>query len=142
MSIVQSSDLTSSRMISGPKVDVYVGPDRKHYSLPKLLLCHYSQFFDRCFNGGFAEAISQSLDLPGDRVEDFEILLEYILRGTSGSMKITEVSTEEYHIQQCSLPLTGFGELVLMFLEDWRLGRATLHRFHLVCRHIRSRSSC
>lgn len=38
-------------MISGPKVDIYVGPTKKHYSLPKLLLCHYSTYFDRCFNG-------------------------------------------------------------------------------------------
>jgi hypothetical protein len=90
---LQSWALTSSRMISGPKVDLYVGPSKKHYHLPKLLLCHYSDFFDSCFNGGFIETLSQTLYLPEDRIEDFEILLEFMLRGTSpGSIKLIEVS--------------------------------------------------
>lgn len=85
--------LTANRMISGPRVDVYVGPNKKQYNVPKLLLWHYSDFFDRCFNGKFAEAQSQKVDLPEDNVEDFEILLEFMLRGTSpGSLKVTEVS--------------------------------------------------
>jgi hypothetical protein len=83
-------------MISGPKVDLYVGPNRKYYNLPKLLLCHYSDFFESCFNGGFVETLSQKLELPEDKVEDFEILLEFMLRGTSpGSMNITEVGKSE-----------------------------------------------
>jgi hypothetical protein len=68
-------------MISGPKVDVYVGPKKKHYNLPKLLLCHYSKYFDRCFNGPFVEGQTQKLELPEDNVEYFEFLLEYMLRG-------------------------------------------------------------
>jgi hypothetical protein len=88
----QPSELTSDRMISGPKVDVYVGPTKKHYSLPKLLLCHYSDFFDCCFNGNFAEAQSQKLELPEDLVEEFEILLEYMLSGGwVKGLKFTEV---------------------------------------------------
>jgi hypothetical protein len=69
-------------MISGPKVDIYVGSRKKHYNVPKLLLCHYSSYFDCCFNGSFKEAKTQKLELPEDKVEDFEILLEYMLRGT------------------------------------------------------------
>jgi hypothetical protein len=81
--------------MSGPKVDIVVGKEKKFYSLPKLLLCHYSPYFDRCFNGKFIEAKSQKLQLPEDRVDDFEILLEYMLRGQlSGSLVVKETGGE------------------------------------------------
>jgi hypothetical protein len=82
-------------MISGPKVDLYVGEEKKHYNLPKPLLCHYSDYFDACFNGNFSEAQSQKLELPDDKVQEFEILLEYMLRGTTQSIEFKEVSTGE-----------------------------------------------
>lgn len=89
-----------SRLISGPKVEVYVGAQRKHYSLPKLLLCHYSTYFDRCFNGRFIEAQSQKLDLPEDKVDDFEVLLEFMLRGTlAGSLQVQETGGQA--IRRC-----------------------------------------
>jgi len=43
------------RMLSGPRVDIYVGEKKKHYRLPKLMLCHYWPFFDKCFNVHFQE---------------------------------------------------------------------------------------
>ena len=90
-------------MISGPKVDLYVGPTKKHYNLPKLLLCHYSDFFDSCFNSGFYETLSQTLYLPEDRIEEFEILLEFMLRGvTPGSITLKEVSAK-HPISQFSI---------------------------------------
>ncbi|KAE9379034.1 hypothetical protein N431DRAFT_434036 [Stipitochalara longipes BDJ] len=95
-------------MISGPKVDVYVGPTEKYYNLPKLLLCHYSDFFDTCFNGGFMETLSQKLYLPDDKIEDFEILLEFMLRGTSpGSIKLTEVSTGAFQFPTIPFSLSS-----------------------------------
>jgi hypothetical protein len=66
-------------MLSGPRVDIYVGKENKHYLLPKLLLCHYSPFFDKCFNGLFKEGQTQKLELPDDKVEFFELLVEYML---------------------------------------------------------------
>lgn len=82
-------------MIAGPKVDIYVGPSMKHYNLPKLLLCHYSDYFDRCFNGEFAEGESQKLTLPEDNIADFEVLLEYMLRGSvSYPIVVTEEGAE------------------------------------------------
>ena len=42
--------------MSGPKVDIYVGPKSKHYRVPKDILCYYSTYFDRCFNGQVKEA--------------------------------------------------------------------------------------
>ncbi|KAI9050117.1 hypothetical protein LZ554_006258 [Drepanopeziza brunnea f. sp. 'monogermtubi'] len=46
-----SEFLRLCKMLSGPKVDIYVGKNKKHYNLPKELLCYYSPYFDRCFNG-------------------------------------------------------------------------------------------
>lgn len=84
-------------MISGPKVDIYMGLQKMHYNLPKLLLCHYSDFFECCFNGNFAEAQSQKLELPDDQVEEFEFLLEYMLRGSSmKGIKFTEVLDDPF----------------------------------------------
>ncbi|KAH8815744.1 hypothetical protein F5884DRAFT_191775 [Xylogone sp. PMI_703] len=69
-------------LISGPQVELYIGPNKHHYALPKRLLCHYSTYFNSCFNGGFAESQTQSIELPDDRVEHFELLLEYWLKGS------------------------------------------------------------
>jgi hypothetical protein len=69
------------RKINGRKVDIYVGPEAKHYVAPKDLLTHHSKFFDRCFNGAFIEATESKLTLPEDNVEFFEIMLGYIVTG-------------------------------------------------------------
>jgi hypothetical protein len=67
--------------MSSPRVDIYVGPEKKHYSVPKEIICSQSDYFRRCFNGGSKEAEEQKLYLDEDKVEDFEILLEYVLSG-------------------------------------------------------------
>ncbi|KAK0124403.1 hypothetical protein ONS95_009364 [Cadophora gregata] len=69
------------KFISGARVDIYVGKNKKHDSVPKDLFCYYSTYFERCFNGDFKEAKQGKLELLGDDVEDFEILLQYILHG-------------------------------------------------------------
>jgi hypothetical protein len=60
-------------------VDTYVGLNSKHDSVPKDLLCYHSPFFDRCLNGNFKEATELKVTLPEDSIEDFEIVLNYIL---------------------------------------------------------------
>jgi len=54
---------------------------KKHYTVPKLLLCHYSSYFDKCFNGDSVEGKTQKLILDEDKVADFSILLEYMYHG-------------------------------------------------------------
>jgi BTB/POZ domain len=73
--------LTLKRKFQGPKVDIYVGPEAKHYSVPKDVLCYYSSYFNSCFNGSFKEAQEQKLSLPEDNVENFEVLMYYVLTG-------------------------------------------------------------
>lgn len=79
--------------MSGSRVDIYVGPQKKHYTLPKKLLCYYSEYFERCFNGNFIEGQTQKLTLDEDKVEDFEILLEYMISG--GIISKDAVSVKE-----------------------------------------------
>jgi len=88
--------------MAGPKVDVYVGAQKKQYSLPKLLLCHYSPCFNRCFNGKFIEAQTQELKLPEDKVDDFEVLLEYMLRGQiSEVFEVKKNQSASVAVQRC-----------------------------------------
>lgn len=53
----------------------------ERYTVPKDILCHYSSFFDRCFNGGFREAREGKLIMREESIEHFELLLEYVLSG-------------------------------------------------------------
>ncbi|APA15237.1 hypothetical protein sscle_14g100070 [Sclerotinia sclerotiorum 1980 UF-70] len=69
-----------SGMIMGPRVKVFVGPKRKLFDLPKDLLSYYSPVLDRCFNGRLIESQTQTANLPEDSTDDFEVLVEYILR--------------------------------------------------------------
>lgn len=87
--------------MSGPKVDIYVGQDRKHYSVPKDLLCYYSPYFDSCFNGDFKEAKEQKLELLDDDVEGFEFLLEYILHAAFEEIEIPETEGNKQRVERC-----------------------------------------
>lgn len=69
------------RLMSGPRVDIYVGPQKKHFSLPKKLLCYYSEYFQRCLNSNFIESQTQRIDLDQDNIEYFNILVEYMSTG-------------------------------------------------------------
>jgi hypothetical protein len=84
----------------GPLVDVYVGPEKKHYPLPKLLLIHHSKFFEKCFNGQFKEGQTQKLDLPEDKAFHFDILIEYMSRGNP-SLVINATGNKAFIIGQC-----------------------------------------
>lgn len=65
-----------------------MGQARKHYVVPKDLLCYYSTYFDRCFNGHSLEATDSKLTLPEDDVFDFEILLEYVFGHVSSCIEV------------------------------------------------------
>jgi hypothetical protein len=67
--------------MSGPRVDIYVGAQKKHFSLPKKLLCFYSEYFQRCLNSNFVEGRTQKIDLDQDNIEYFNILVEYMSSG-------------------------------------------------------------
>lgn len=67
-------------MYEGLTATIVVGPagESTRYSIPQALLCHYSKFFDRAFNGYFKESIEKYIELPEETPEEFELLLQWI----------------------------------------------------------------
>ncbi|TGO87130.1 hypothetical protein BPOR_0248g00040 [Botrytis porri] len=79
------------KMVLGPKVNIVVGPEKKSFELPKDLLAYYSPVFDRSFNGNFIEDQTQTMELPEDTVEDFEVLVEYVFHhGVGDKLSISK----------------------------------------------------
>jgi len=65
-------------LYQGPNVTVYVGQTKETFQLPKLLLCYYSPYFDRAFNGEFIEAAEQSIHMQETSIEAFQALIQFI----------------------------------------------------------------
>jgi len=63
----------------GLQVVIYVGPE-KDYS-PKSLLCHYSPVFCDWLEVKMEDGDEPKKTLPDDNVDDFEVLVEYMLNG-------------------------------------------------------------
>jgi BTB/POZ domain len=62
-------------------ITVYVGPERREFKLHKLLVCTKSPYFDKCFNGNFAEAKTAECRFPEDDSSAFEIFMNYLYTG-------------------------------------------------------------
>ena len=71
------------RLLSGPTVDIYVGPERRHWSIHKNLLCHHSSYFETELEGHEVpkEHESPSLDLLDDDPRGFELLVKWLYQG-------------------------------------------------------------
>jgi hypothetical protein len=59
-------------------ITVYVGPKRREFKLHKLLVCTKSPYFDKCFNGNFAEAETAECCFPEDDSSAFEVFMNYL----------------------------------------------------------------
>ena len=59
--------------LSGPQVTVTVGG--KKFDLPKLLLCDYSKYFDKAFNGNFQEGEKQAVELDNVSIDAFDMVI-------------------------------------------------------------------
>jgi hypothetical protein len=62
-------------------ITVYVGPKRHEFKIHKLLVCTKSPYFDKCFNGNFAEAETAECCFPEDDSSAFEIFMNYLYTG-------------------------------------------------------------
>ncbi|RMY72695.1 hypothetical protein D0863_04332 [Hortaea werneckii] len=74
-----------AELLSGPLVDIYVGPDKRHWCLHRNLLCHHSTYFETEFEGHEVpktmKADGQKLDLPDDDPIGFELLVKWLYQG-------------------------------------------------------------
>lgn len=73
------------RLLSGPTVDIYVGADRRHWSLHRRLLCHHSSYFQSEFEGHEVPKSQKTgenkLELPDDDPTGFELLVKWLYQG-------------------------------------------------------------
>jgi hypothetical protein len=70
--------------VSSPNVDIYVGPKRKHFLLPRDLLIHHSEYFNRRFNGFHPDPNlinKTTVHLLDENADNFSLLVDYIFRG-------------------------------------------------------------
>jgi BTB/POZ domain len=69
------------RLMGGDKVQVYAGPTKTCYVVPKKLLCEKSSYFRSAFTGGFEETESGKSELPEIEAETFEAILKWLMSG-------------------------------------------------------------
>ena len=72
------------RLITGPSIDIFVGPDEVHFSVPRGLLYYHSRFAERAIEGFFLEAQEKILRLPEDDPDVFFWLVQWMLQGRLG----------------------------------------------------------
>lgn len=95
--IMHKAKQLRERLLSGPTVNIYVGPSRKHWSLHKNLLCHHSSYFETEFHGHEVPKNDQSskLDLPDDDPRGFELLVKWLYQGQLDDASPDERSENE-----------------------------------------------
>lgn len=73
------------RLLSGPTVDIFVGHERKQWSLHRNLLCHHSAYFETELNRHdekIRHALQEKrLELPDDDPAGFELLVKWLYQG-------------------------------------------------------------
>ncbi|EME47041.1 hypothetical protein DOTSEDRAFT_41560 [Dothistroma septosporum NZE10] len=88
--VVRADILTSSAkafagLLSGPTVDIRVGPEKKHWSLHRNLLCHHSPYFETELRVDDQTETNGSkhhkLELPDDDPVGFELLVKWLYQG-------------------------------------------------------------
>lgn len=88
--------LISYRLLQGPSVDVYVGPENTQFSVPKNLLFHYSKMARGSFgqhrgNTHFKEYDENALCLPEHAPETFEFVLKWMYQNKLGVLEYCKV---------------------------------------------------
>jgi hypothetical protein len=76
------------RLLAGPTVDIFVGPERRHWTLHRNLLCHHSSYFETEFVGhevpksNKGDGGANELELPDDDPRGFELLVKWLYQGS------------------------------------------------------------
>jgi len=73
-------------LLSGPLVDIYVGKEKRQWSVHRNLLCHYSSYFEAELIGNEVPKAKrpgdkQRLDLPDDDPKGFELFVKWLYQG-------------------------------------------------------------
>jgi hypothetical protein len=62
-------------------VDLYVGPEKKHFRIHKALLCKKIPYFEKMFSGGFKECLEGVGTFPEDNPDSFDGLIKWVYSG-------------------------------------------------------------
>jgi hypothetical protein len=73
--------LTLHRDLGTEIVQVFVGSKRELFQVHKKLICSVSEFFDKAFKGGFAEASENQMELPEDNPDIFAMFVAWLYKG-------------------------------------------------------------
>lgn len=98
-------------------VDIYLGPERRHFRIHKSIICKKIPYFDKMFNSGFKEGSDNKDELPEDQADSFEILQEWVYTGVLRPLKLVQGSIA--NVNYLALPfLTLANKLCLPKLMD------------------------
>ena len=67
--------------MTGPSTNFYVGPQGKHYTIPKRLLYQFSDYAKACLEGGFSEADTNAVFLLDVDPNVFQYLWRWLYTG-------------------------------------------------------------
>ena len=67
--------------MTGPSTDFYVGPQEKHYTIPKRLVCQFSDYAKTCLESRFSEAGANAVFLPDVDPDVFQYLWQWLYTG-------------------------------------------------------------
>nr|OQO20331.1 hypothetical protein B0A51_13017 [Rachicladosporium sp. CCFEE 5018] len=107
---LDDAETLRKRLLAGPTVDIFVGKERRHWTLHRKLLCHHSEWFEGQFGGGHGGdgAVSKKgsgkegmvngtspdtkkkapdkLELLDDDPRGFELLVKWLYQGSLDSL--------------------------------------------------------
>ena len=93
------------RLMTGSSTSFYVGPQKKHYTIPKRLLYHFSDFAKACLESSFSEAGANAIFLPDVDPDVFQYLWLWLY---TGELKVYQldycawaISSAEGLVQAC-----------------------------------------
>jgi hypothetical protein len=84
--------LQRDRLLSGPMIDIYVGPDKRHWSLHRNLLAHHSEILEFELSHGETDR----LELPEHDPSGFELLVKWLYQGQLGDVSEFADATAKY----------------------------------------------
>jgi BTB/POZ domain len=73
--------LTLHRDLGTEIVQIFVWSKRELFQIHKKLICSVSEFFDKAFNDGFAEASKNQMELPEDVPDIFAMFVAWLYKG-------------------------------------------------------------
>jgi hypothetical protein len=100
-------------------VKLFVGIERREFTVHKRLLCDRSSFFAGAFSTGFKEAITGIIELPEDDPASMALLVDFLYRGSLPDIdeqyeKTNKDGLEEYTSMEVLLKLYYLAEKLCM----------------------------